>query len=97
VEAAHRPQRQPNKRLIEAVARVFGVPAAFFFDDDQSEKLQDQVELLALLRDSGVDRAQLRAFAALTPDGRQAIADLIAATARADRNRQHAPATGSNP
>ena len=43
------------------------------------------------------DRAQLRAFAALTPDGRQAIADLIAATARADRNRQHAPATGSNP
>ena len=77
----------PTKRLIEAVARVFGVPAAFFFDDQQSEPLKDQIELLTLLRDSGVDQAQLRAFAALTPDGRQAIADLIAATARAEEQR----------
>ncbi len=77
----------PTKRLIEAVAHVFGVPPAFFFDDQQSEVLQDQIELLTLLRDSGVDKAQLRAFAALTPDGRQAIADLIAATARAEEQR----------
>ena len=77
----------PTKRLIEAVAQVFGVPPAFFFDDKQSGVLQDQIELLTLLRDSGVDKAQLRAFAALTPDGRQAITDLIAATARAEEHR----------
>ena len=29
----------PTKRLIEATARVFGVPTAFFSDDQQSEPL----------------------------------------------------------
>ena len=75
----------PQMRLIQALARTFGVPPAFFFDDydeHQAEMLRDQVELLALMRHSGVTGAQLRALASLTPAARQAVADLIEHTAR---------------
>ena len=75
----------PQMRLISALARTFGVPPAFFFDDyddEQAGLLLDQVELLTLMRDSGVTSAQLRALAALTPGARQAVADLIEHTAR---------------
>ena len=83
----------PQMRLIEALARTFGVPAAFFFDDydaNQAGLLHDQVELLALVRDAAVTTAQLRALLELTPEARQAIADLVAHTTRteADRLRQ---------
>jgi len=77
-------------RLIEALARTFGVPPAFFFDDcdeQQAGLLQDQVELLALVRDLGVSAAQLRALLEVTPEVRQAIADLITTTARAEAVR----------
>ena len=75
----------PQMRLVQALARTFGVPPAFFFDDYDDEKaglLLDQVELLTLIRDSGVTSTQLRALAALTPEARQAVADLIEHTAR---------------
>jgi len=76
--------QNPQKRLIEALARTFGVPPAFFFDDysDQAGLLQEQVELLALVRDARISSAQLRAILELSPLARQAIADLVEATAR---------------
>jgi len=77
----------PQMRLIEALARAFGVPAAFFFDDydaGQAGLLGEQVELLALVRDAGVTGAQLRALLELSPGARQAVADLIEHTARAE-------------
>lgn len=80
----------PQMRLIEAVTRTFGVPPAFFFDDydeQQAGLLQDQVELLAMVRDLGVTAAQLRALLEVTPEVRQAIAGLIATTARAEAHR----------
>ena len=80
----------PQMRLITALARTFGVPPAFFFDDydtTQAAQLRDQIELLALMRDSGVTSAQLRALATLTPAARQAITDLIEHTARTERTR----------
>jgi transcriptional regulator with XRE-family HTH domain len=70
----------PQMRLIEALARTFGVPPAFFFsdyDDEQAGLLREQVELLALVRDTGVTSAQLRALLQLSPGARQAVADLI--------------------
>ena len=70
----------PQMRLVQALARTFGVPPAFFFDDydeEQAGQLMDQVELLTLMRDSGVTSAQLRALAGLTPAARQAVVDLI--------------------
>jgi transcriptional regulator with XRE-family HTH domain len=75
----------PQMRLIEALARTFGVPPAFFFgdyDNEQAGLLREQVELLALVRDSGVTSAQLRGLLELSPGARQAVADLIEHTAR---------------
>jgi transcriptional regulator with XRE-family HTH domain len=81
----------PQMRLIEALARTFGVPAAFFFDDydpEQAGLLQEQVELLALVRDAGVTSAQLRTLLELNPEARQALAELIQHTARTQTQRQ---------
>ena len=81
--------QNPQKRLIEALAKTFGVPPAFFFDDydDQAGMLQDQVELLALVRDARISSAQLRAILELSPEARQAIVSLVEATARDDPRR----------
>jgi ESX-1-secreted protein regulator len=79
----------PQMRLIQALATTFGVPPAFFFDDydeDQSAQLMDQVELLTLMRDSGVTSTQLRALAALAPAARQALVDLIEHTAPREKD-----------
>jgi transcriptional regulator with XRE-family HTH domain len=80
----------PQMRLIEALARTFGVPPAFFFSDYDAEQaglLREQVELLALVRDTGVTSAQLRALLQLSPGARQAVADLIEHTARTEAGR----------
>ena len=56
--------QNPQMRLIEAMAKTFGVPAAFFFpefDEQQAGLLQEQVELLAMIRDARIDTEQLRA------------------------------------
>lgn len=84
----------PTKRVIEALAQTFGVPAGFFFDDygdEQARLLADQVELLALIRDAGVDHVQLRAFLGLPPEARQAVTGLIQYTARAEAGRTTHP------
>src|SRR6201981_206283 len=51
--------QNPQKRLIEAMARTFGVPPAFFFDDynEQAGLLRERVELVALVRDARISRA----------------------------------------
>src|ERR1039457_3415992 len=80
----------PQMRLTEPLARTFGVPPAFFFsdyDDEQAGLLREQVELLALVRDTGVTSAQLRALLQLSPGARQAVADLIEHTARTEAQR----------
>ena len=84
--------QNPQKRLIEALARTFGVPPAFFFDDydDQATLLAEQVELLALVRDARISSTQLRAILELSPQARQAIIDLVQATAREDARRHPA-------
>ena len=81
----------PTKRVIEALALTFGVPAGFFFDDygeDRARLLAEQVELLALIRDAGIDHVQLRAFLGLPPEARQAMTSLIEYTAKADLGRK---------
>jgi transcriptional regulator with XRE-family HTH domain len=82
--------KNPSKRLIEMLARTFGVPPGFFFDDFDEEQmglLKEQVELLTLVRDAKITSAQLRALLGLDDDGRKAVADAIARTARAEAER----------
>lgn len=82
--------QNPSKHLIELLARTFGVPPAFFFDDYDEEQLgllKDQVELLALIRDAKITSAEFRALLGLNEDGRRAVADAITRTARAEAER----------
>lgn len=75
----------PQLRVIEALARTFGVPAGFFLDDYDEEKLglwREQVELLALIRDAGITAAEFRAFLGMDAEGRKAVAGLIERAAR---------------
>jgi transcriptional regulator with XRE-family HTH domain len=81
----------PQKKLIEAMARTFGVPAAFFFDDYDESKaglLQEQVELLALIRDARIDAFELRELLKLSPEARKAVTNLIAVTVGDDARRR---------
>ena len=88
----------PQMRLIEALARTFGVPPAFFFpgyDAQRAGLSAEQVELLALVRDASVTSVQLRALLELNPQARQAIADLVAHTARSEAQRLRAEQRGT--
>ena len=72
----------PQMKLIEAMARTFGVPPGFFFadyDTDQAGLLEEEVELLALVRSASISTAQFRAILGLSPAARKAIIDLIVA------------------
>jgi hypothetical protein len=72
----------PQMKLIEAMARTFGVPPGFFFADyhtGQAGLLQQEVELLALVRSTSISPAQLRPILGLSPAARQAIIDFIVA------------------
>lgn len=82
--------QNPSKRLIELLAKTFGVPPAFFFDDFDGEQLgllQEQVELLTLIRNAKITSAELRALLGLDSAGRKAVASAIQRTAHAEAQR----------
>jgi transcriptional regulator with XRE-family HTH domain len=73
-------QANPQIRVIQALARTFGVPAGFFLEDYDEGKLGlrgEQVELLAFIRDSGITAAEIRTLLGLGDEGREVIADLF--------------------
>jgi transcriptional regulator with XRE-family HTH domain len=73
----------PQLRVIEALAKTFGVPAGFFLEEWDEGKLglwREQVELLALIRDSGITAAQFKTLLGLDNEGRKVVADLIRRT-----------------
>jgi hypothetical protein len=61
---------------LEALASFFGVPVAYFFDDEIVSQLATQLSLLAALRDSSVRDIALR-IAELSPDSLDAIRGMI--------------------
>jgi transcriptional regulator with XRE-family HTH domain len=75
----------PQMRVVEALARAFGVEPAFFFsayDETALGLVQDQVEMLALVRSAGITTRQLRAVLGMSDEGRQVVTELIERTAR---------------
>jgi transcriptional regulator with XRE-family HTH domain len=86
-------QANPGYRVIQALAKVFGVDPGFFFDDYDAEKLglvKDQVELLALIRDARITSVQFRALMKMDPEGREMFADMIRRVAIAEARVQGA-------
>lgn len=56
-------QKNPTRDSMRAVAAVFGVSPAYFMDDAVSERIDQELELLAILQNPAV-----RAIAARLPD-----------------------------
>ncbi|RJQ80008.1 XRE family transcriptional regulator [Pseudonocardiaceae bacterium YIM PH 21723] len=51
----------PTMKHLEALAGFFGVPAAYFFDDDTAAAVTAELALLNAMRDSGVQQVAMRA------------------------------------
>jgi ESX-1-secreted protein regulator len=66
----------PTVQHLTALAGYFGVPVAYFLDDDLAGRVDSQLELLRSLRDAGVTEIALRA-AAVSPHGRAVISEAI--------------------
>ncbi len=83
----------PTKRVLEGVAKFFGVNPSYFFQEDASGNIRDQIELLSVLRDADIRSAQLRTFFDLSPEGQEMVAELIVKTARIEEIQRgsHSP------
>lgn len=66
----------PTKRHLEALAGFFGVPVAYFFDEEAAARVDSELTLLTAMRDAEVRQIALRVFD-LSPTTRRAIAGMI--------------------
>ncbi|HEY0001113.1 MAG TPA: helix-turn-helix domain-containing protein [Actinoplanes sp.] len=74
----------PTVQHLTALATYFGVPVAYFLDDEQTRRIDAQLELLQTFRDAGVTEIALRA-ADVSPRGRDTINELIRQVWEAER------------
>src|ERR1700722_16971859 len=80
-------QTNPQLRVLQALATTFGVDPAYFFEDYNEGELglvQEQVELLALVKSAGITSAELRTILGMDSAGRRALAGLIGRAVRAE-------------
>lgn len=66
----------PTVQHLTALAGYFGVPVAYFIDDEVTRRVDGQLALLRSLRDAGVTEIALRA-ADVSPEGREVITEAI--------------------
>ena len=66
----------PTFKHLNALAKFFGVPPAYFFDDETSNAVEAELALLAAMKDAGVRDVALRA-AGLSPESLDTISDVI--------------------
>lgn len=66
----------PTLKHLEALSTFFGVPAAYFFDDEAAARVDAELSLLATIRDASVRHVALRA-SGLSPESLDTIADMI--------------------
>ena len=72
----------PAMKHVGALARFFGVPPSYFYDDDEARAVAGELALLAAMRDAGVRRIAMRA-ADLPPEGLETVAEMIELVRRA--------------
>jgi transcriptional regulator with XRE-family HTH domain len=75
----------PTLKTLTALATFFGVPIGYFGEDEESKPAEEQVVLLALLKEKGVSAAALRSLAELSPGSRQMVTDMIDSATRVER------------
>ncbi len=66
----------PTINHLEALAGFFGVPVAYFLDEDSAARIDDELELISALRDHGLRSVALRA-APLSPEGVEALRAMV--------------------
>ena len=66
----------PSLKVAAALARTYGVPIEYFSDPAVADRTDDELAVLAKLRDAGVTAVALRA-AGLSDAGLQALAEVI--------------------
>lgn len=66
----------PTMKHLEALSAFFGVPAAYFFDDEAAARVDSELTLLATIRDASVRSLALRA-SGLSPESLDTISDMI--------------------
>jgi transcriptional regulator with XRE-family HTH domain len=66
----------PTKKHLAALAEFFGVPPAYFFDDEAAERVDAELDMLLALRDAPIRRIALRA-AGLSSESLSTIADVV--------------------
>lgn len=69
--------RQPEPAQLEALAAVFGVKPAYFTDDEVASRTEEQLDLLAMLRDRGLSWQGVNRLATMakTPQALRAIVE----------------------
>jgi transcriptional regulator with XRE-family HTH domain len=68
--------KSPQLRALEAIAAAFGVPVAYFFNDQVAAQLEQNLELIAALNRPEV-RAVAMAAAELSPESIQTLWELV--------------------
>ena len=66
----------PTKKHLEALSDFFGVPPAYFFDDESAARIEQELAVVTALRDAAVHKVALRA-AGLSPESLAALAEMI--------------------
>lgn len=66
----------PRMHQLESLAKFFGVPVAYFFDDEVAEKVEADLRWLALQRNQEVQRLAFRA-SQLSPKALHRFMDLV--------------------
>jgi transcriptional regulator with XRE-family HTH domain len=66
----------PTKKHLEALAGFFGVSPAYFFDDAAADRIEEELGMLAALRDASVRQIALRATG-LSSESLGAITEMI--------------------
>ncbi|MBZ6205834.1 helix-turn-helix domain-containing protein [Streptomyces olivaceus] len=86
----------PTKRHLEALGSFFGVPVSYFFDDEESRRIQAEIDALAAMRDAGVRSVALRA-SGLSDKSLQIISDVIDRARELEGLRSSEPEDGDSP
>lgn len=69
-------RNNPTFKHVNALARFFGVPPAYFFDDATGARVEAELELLTAMRHAGVRDIALRAVG-LSPQSLDTVTDII--------------------
>jgi transcriptional regulator with XRE-family HTH domain len=83
----------PTIQHLTALATYFGVPVAYFLDDDQTTRIDAQLDMIRTIRDAGVTEIALRA-ADVSPRGRDTISELIRKVWESERDSRESGSPG---